>query len=98
MKELLIFAFVFSFVNAVLEELLWRGTLFQILSHQVSMLYALVITSLAFGLHHIAIGIPFAVAISFSIGGFFFAIIMSRSESVIPSILWHFIINQQRLL
>jgi len=93
MKDLLLFAILFSTVNAFLEELLWRGTLFQVLSNEVSMLYALIITSLAFGLHHIAIGIPFAAAISFSIGGFFFAIVMSRSKSVIPAILWHFIIN-----
>ncbi|MDF2856107.1 MAG: family intrarane metalloprotease [Neobacillus sp.] len=93
MKDLLIFALLFSIVNAFLEELLWRGTLFQVLSNEVSLLYAVIITSLAFGLHHIAIGIPFAAAISFSIGGIFFAIVTSRSESVIPAILWHFIIN-----
>ncbi|CAN7539193.1 CPBP family intramembrane glutamic endopeptidase [Rossellomorea sp. LjRoot5] len=93
MKDLLVFALAFSVVNAFLEELLWRGAFFQILSEQVSMLYALILTSLAFGLHHIAIGIPFAAAISFSIGGFFFAVVRNRSESVIPSILWHFIIN-----
>ncbi len=93
MKDLLVFALLFSIVNAFLEELLWRVTLFQVLAKEVSMLYAFIITSLAFGLHHIAIGIPFAVAISFSIGGIFFAIVTTRSESVIPAILWHLIIN-----
>ncbi|WP_342429560.1 CPBP family intramembrane glutamic endopeptidase [Neobacillus sp. FSL H8-0543] len=93
MKDLLFFALLFSIVNAFLEELIWRGTLFQVLSKEVSIFYATIITSLAFGLHHIAIGIPFAAAISFSIGGVFFAIVTTRSESTIPAILWHFIIN-----
>ncbi|KQU63235.1 hypothetical protein ASG66_02150 [Bacillus sp. Leaf406] len=93
MKDIVLFAVAFSILNATLEELLWRGSLFQILSRHVSMIYALIVTSLAFGLHHIALGIPFAAALSFSIGGFFFAVVMSRSESVFPSIVWHMIIN-----
>lgn len=93
MKEIVLFALAFSIVNATLEEMLWRGTLFPILAGQVSWMYALVVTSLAFGLHHIALGIPFWAALGFSIGGFFFAIVKWRSESLFPPILWHFIIN-----
>ncbi|WP_430507703.1 CPBP family intramembrane glutamic endopeptidase [Rossellomorea marisflavi] len=93
MKEIVLFALAFSIVNATLEEMLWRGTLLPVLAGQVSWLYALVVTSLAFGLHHIALGIPFWPALGFSIGGFFFAIVKWRSESLFPPILWHFIIN-----
>jgi uncharacterized protein len=93
MKEIVLFALAFSIVNATLEEMLWRGTLFPILAGQVSWMYAFALTSLAFGLHHIALGIPFWAALGFSIGGFFFAIVKWRSESLFPPILWHFIIN-----
>lgn len=91
--NLFLFAILFAIVNAVLEELLWRGVLFGVLFLEVSKLYAYLVTSLAFGLHHIVLGIPFGAAISFSIGGVFFAIVADRSNSLIPAILWHMVIN-----
>ncbi|MBB4824752.1 membrane protease YdiL (CAAX protease family) [Sporosarcina luteola] len=93
MKGLILFALLFSVVNAFMEELLWRGTLFQVLWNEGSLFYAILFTSLAFGIHHIAIGIPLAAALSFSIGGVFFAIVTVCSRSIVPAMLWHFIIN-----
>ena len=93
MKRLAVFAFLFSLVNAFLEEVLWRGALFHILSDAKSLPYAVIMTSLAFGLHHIAIGIPFAASLAFSIGGVFYALITVRSGSIFPSFVWHFLIN-----
>jgi membrane protease YdiL (CAAX protease family) len=93
LRNLLLFGVAFSLINAFLEELIWRGRFFSILSNEVSILYALVFTSLAFGLHHIVIGIPFFAAFSFSIGGLFFALVVIKTNSIIPAVLWHFIIN-----
>ena len=93
MKRLAVFALLFSLVNAFLEEMLWRGALFHILSAEKSMPYAVIMTSLAFGLHHIAIGIPFAASLAFSIGGVFFAFLTVQSRSIRPSFIWHFEIN-----
>lgn len=70
-----------------------EGDPFTSLGRTGLMVVCTLVTSLAFGLHHIALGIPFWPALGFSIGGFFFAIVKWRSESLFPPILLHFIIN-----
>lgn len=93
LKGLLLFAIGFSIINAILEEIIWRGYLLSQLKDSVDDYFALIITSIGFGLQHISIGIPLIPSILFSFGGIFFAGIVMRSNSIIPSIIWHFLIN-----
>ncbi|QGH35962.1 CPBP family intramembrane metalloprotease [Gracilibacillus salitolerans] len=92
-RNLLFFAIIFSLINATIEELIWRGAFLNLLSKEFSMVFALIVTSLAFGIQHVVLGIPILAAVSFSIGGLFFAIVVIRANSIFPAIMWHFIIN-----
>ena len=92
-RSLLIFALFFSLINAVLEEILWRGILLSSLKEYVSTFYAVLITSIGFGLLHLSIGIPLVMSLLFSFGGLFYAFIVLKTNSIYPAIVFHFVIN-----
>lgn len=92
-KSLLLFAFLFALINAVFEEMIWRGPLFSSLLRQTSVSYALIVTSAGFGLLHLAIGIPVAISLLFSIAGLFYGIVVYKTNSIYPAILFHFVLN-----
>jgi uncharacterized protein len=92
-QEVFVIAVIFSFTNAILEEFIWRGALLSRFSEQLGEKWAIVITSLGFGLQHYSLGFPWLICIAFSFGGFFYGVITIKSESIIPSIIWHIILN-----
>jgi len=92
-KSLLGFCLMFSIINATLEELIWRGLMLSSLKDCVSVTSAVAITSIGFGLLHLAIGIPFILSLLFSFGGLFYALIVIKTNSIYPSIIFHFVIN-----
>jgi uncharacterized protein len=92
-KSTFFFAMAFSIINAPLEEIIWRGLLLSSLKRNVSTFYAIVITSLGFGLLHISIGIPVMISLLMSFGGLFYAIVVEKTNSIYPSIVFHIIIN-----
>ncbi|WP_108671101.1 type II CAAX prenyl endopeptidase Rce1 family protein [Peribacillus acanthi] len=87
------YGILFSIVNAFLEELLWRGIMLSSIERNVSIFYAVFVTSIGFGLLHISIGIPLVMSLLFSFGGLFYAFIVIKSKSIYPAIVFHFIIN-----
>jgi membrane protease YdiL (CAAX protease family) len=91
--DLIMIASIFSLINAILEELLWRGFLLSHFKECVNDNYALIFTSIGFGLQHISIGIPLIPSILFSFGGIFFAGVVMRANSVYPVIIWHIVLN-----
>lgn len=92
-KSFVIYGMLFSIINAFLEELLWRGIILSSLKRNVSTSYAVLITSIGFGLLHISIGIPVTISLLFSFGGIFYAFVVLKSKSIYPAIVFHFIIN-----
>jgi uncharacterized protein len=92
-KSILLFGLLFSVINATLEEILWRGILLSNLKENISTYFAVVITSIGFGLLHLSIGIPFIVCLLFSFGGLFYAIVVLKTNSIYPSIVFHIVIN-----
>lgn len=92
-EEIWLLLLVFSITNALLEELIWRGALLSRFSEQLGEKWAVVITSIGFGLQHYSLGIPWAVCIAFSIGGVFYGGITVKSGSIIPSLIWHLVLN-----
>ena len=92
-RALLLFALLFSLINAVVEELLWRGPLFSSLLRHTSVPYAFTVTSFGFGLLHLAIGIPLVISLLFSFAGSFYGLIVYKTNSIYPSILFHFVLN-----
>ncbi|KKI89475.1 hypothetical protein WQ54_26085 [Bacillus sp. SA1-12] len=91
--EVAALAFFFSFINASLEELLWRGYLLSHFKEPAGDTYALIFTSIGFGLQHISIGIPLIPSILFSFGGVFLAGVVMRSNSIYPAMIWHIVLN-----
>ena len=92
-SSLLFFCVVFSIINSVFEELIWRGILLSSIAEHASVFYAVFITSLGFGLQHLAIGMPFSISLLFSIGGLFYAFVVLKTNSIYPAILFHICIN-----
>ncbi|WP_309146619.1 CPBP family intramembrane glutamic endopeptidase [Aneurinibacillus soli] len=84
---------MFSITNATLEEFLWRGILLSRFSEQLGEKWAVIITSLGFGLQHYSLGFPWTTCITFSIGGFFYGGITVKSRSIIPALIWHVAFN-----
>lgn len=87
------FAIIFSFTNAILEELVWRGVLLSRFTEQLGEKWAVIITSLGFGLQHYSLGFPWPICIGFAFGGFFYAVVTIKSNSIIPAVIWHIILN-----
>ncbi|WP_246059772.1 CPBP family intramembrane glutamic endopeptidase [Paenibacillus lautus] len=87
------YALSFALINAVLEELLWRG---YILSHFVSgfgELKGLVIAGVTFGLYHYHLGFSWPVCLLFSIFGIMMGGVAIRSKGLVPVMVMHFIMN-----
>lgn len=92
-KSLFLFGVLFALINATLEEVIWRGVMLSSLKRNVSTFYAVLLTSVGFGLLHLSIGIPLIMSILFSFGGLFYAIVVLKSKSLYPSIVFHMVIN-----
>ncbi|WP_394549088.1 CPBP family intramembrane glutamic endopeptidase [Priestia aryabhattai] len=92
-KSFVIYGIVFSIINAILEEVLWRGIMLSQLKSNLSTFYAVFITSIGFGLLHISIGIPVVTSLLFSFGGLFYAFVVLKTKSIYPAVVFHFIIN-----
>lgn len=97
-KSVLLFCLLFSIINATLEELIWRGLMLSSLQEHISIRSAVIITSIGFGLLHLAVGIPFIFSLLFSIGGLFYALVVIKTNSIYPAIIFHFVINVGRVL
>ncbi|MDQ0230774.1 CPBP family intramembrane glutamic endopeptidase [Metabacillus malikii] len=92
-NQFFLFAISFAILNATLEEFIWRGYFLSQLKESVNEYYAVIFTSIGFGLQHIAIGIPLIPSLLFTFGGLFFAGVVVRSNSIYPSIFWHILLN-----
>jgi uncharacterized protein len=91
--QLLLFCILFSVINAVLEEVIWRGILLSGLLRHTSAFYAIAVTSIGFGLLHLAIGISFGLSLLFSLAGVVYGVITWKTGSIYPAILFHFVVN-----
>lgn len=88
-----VFLILFSFINGILEELLWRGILLTRLVDLAGEKAAAVFSGIAFGFSHLALGYSWSACLGFAIGGFFYAGITLKSRSIMPAIIWHFVFN-----
>jgi uncharacterized protein len=91
--DLLLFCILFSVINAVLEEVIWRGILLSGMLRHTSAFYAITVTSVGFGLLHLAIGISLGLSLLFSLAGVVYGVITWKTGSIYPAILFHFVVN-----
>ncbi|MFC0190050.1 lysostaphin resistance A-like protein [Fictibacillus aquaticus] len=92
-QGVLLLAAVFSLVNGVLEELIWRGAILSRFLEQFGEKWAVLLTSLGFGLQHYSLGFSWIVCAAFAAGGFFYGAITIKSKSILPAIIWHVTLN-----
>lgn len=92
-QDIWLVALVFSLTNAFFEEIIWRGTLLTRFSEQLGEKYAVIATSIGFGLQHYSLGFSWILCIVFSFGGFYYGGISVKSKSIFLSIIWHLILN-----
>jgi uncharacterized protein len=92
-QSLLLFCLFFSLINAVFEEVIWRGIMLSSLMEFTSTGYAIFVTSVGFGLLHLSIGFSISVSLLISVAGAIYAIITLKTNSIYPSIVFHIIIN-----
>lgn len=97
-KSLILFAIGFTILNAILEELIWRGVMLSSLIRNTSVIYAVTVTSIGFGLLHLSIGIPLLLSLLFSFGGLFYSIVVLKTDSIYPSIAFHMVMNMGMVL
>ncbi|CAI8772298.1 CPBP family intramembrane metalloprotease [Bacillus sp. IT-79MI2] len=84
---------LFSIINGVLEECIWRGILLHQFTNQFDEKWAILLTSIGFGLQHYSLGFSWSVSTAFIIAGIFYGGIVVKSNSIIPAIIWHIILN-----
>ncbi|WP_142315256.1 CPBP family intramembrane glutamic endopeptidase [Bacillus pseudomycoides] len=92
-QHIMLFAVLFSIINGVLEECIWRGILLHQFTNQFDEKWAILLTSIGFGLQHYSLGFSWSVSTAFIIAGIFYGGIVVKSNSIIPAIIWHVILN-----
>ncbi|WP_163538821.1 CPBP family intramembrane glutamic endopeptidase [Gracilibacillus sp. YIM 98692] len=92
------FLLIFSILNSVLEEIIWRGILLSRFSECFGNRWAVLITSIGFGLQHYSLGFSWVSCLAFSMGGFFFGALTVHSKSIIPAVIWHMLFNTLMIL
>lgn len=92
-QTLLLFCLFFSLINAVFEEVIWRGILLSALKEATSTGYAVMVSSVGFGLLHLSIGFSIFLSLFISVAGVIYALITLKTNSIYPSIVFHIVIN-----
>lgn len=89
-----------SFLNSLMEEFFFRGFAFLILQNYTKKSYAYLISSLAFGLYHVAImeswfniGLFALLIVSLTLAGYIFNYMDDKTKSIFPSWIVHMFAN-----
>ncbi|WP_281889483.1 CPBP family intramembrane glutamic endopeptidase [Paenibacillus sp. YYML68] len=83
----------FAVVNALLEELLWRGLVLSRLADELGPRLAVVAAGVAFGLYHYSIGFPWSICVLFALPGMIMSGVTVRSGGLLPVVLMHIVMN-----
>lgn len=84
---------LFTLINAVLEEILWRGLILPRVTSLAGEKRGLLITSLVFGLYHISLGFPIWACLIFAIGGFYMGGSAIISKGLAAPFMIHITVN-----
>jgi len=91
--DFLLYGLVFSAVNSILEEILWRGLLLSRAVDWLGEIYGLILSSLAFGFYHLTLGFSVLTCLFFTVGGFYLGGAAIRSKGLLAPIIMHFFVN-----
>ena len=79
----------FVVLNPVAEELFFRGAALFGLANLVGMPWAIAITSVVFGVHHVLARFPVSFLVLGTLGGAMFGIMTAQFGSIVPAIVMH---------
>jgi len=79
----------FAVLNPVAEELFFRGAALFGLASLVGMPWAIAITSVVFGVHHVLARFPISFLVLGTLGGAMFGIVTAHFHSIVPAIVMH---------
>ena len=79
----------FVVLNPVAEELFFRGAALFGLANLVGMPWAIAITSVVFGVHHVLARFPVSFLVLGTLGGALFGIVTAHYWSIVPAIIMH---------
>ncbi len=79
----------FAVLNPVAEELFFRGAALFGLANLVGMPWAIAVTSVVFGAHHVLARFPVSFLVLGTLGGAMFGIMTAYFESIVPAIVMH---------
>ncbi|AJS61542.1 hypothetical protein UB51_13575 [Paenibacillus sp. IHBB 10380] len=91
--SLLLYGLVFAFINAILEEFLWRGYVLSRFVDGLGEKQGLIIGSIMFGIYHYSLGFSWSICALFALLGMMLGGIAIRSQGLLPVIILHFIMN-----
>lgn len=91
--NVIFYGLLFSFLNATLEEIIWRGFILERLVDLAGKRQGIIISALAFGIYHISLGFSFWVCLAFSIGGFYMSGVTVKSKGLLPAFIMHTLVN-----
>lgn len=91
--QIILYGMLFSFINAILEEFLWRGFILTRLLDISSEKIALIVSALAFGLYHYSLQFPIWACLIFAIGGFYMGGTAIKSKGLLSPIIMHIVVN-----
>lgn len=89
----ILFMLMFSFIHALLEEVLWRGIFLSKLITITDQQLGIVLTSIAFGINTTMFGFSIILSIFNITLGIFLGFLTLKFKSIFPSVLFHFSIT-----
>ncbi|MCL2764751.1 MAG: CPBP family intramembrane metalloprotease [Treponema sp.] len=91
--DILIYGIIFSIINAIFEEYIWRGFILSRIIDISNEIFGLIITSITFGLYHYSLNFPIWICLLFSIGGFYMGGAAIKSKGLVSPIIMHIMVN-----
>ena len=93
LSDFFLYGFLFAVVNAILEEILWRGLVLGRAIDWVGEKQGLLFSSLAFGFYHLSLGFSIWACLIFAVGGFYLGGVAIRSGGLFAPVVMHFFVN-----
>lgn len=90
---LLLYACCFALINAVLEELLWRGYILSGFIGTTGEVKGIIIAGVGFGVYHYHLGFSWWICLLFALFGIMMSATAVRSQGLLPVIVMHFVLN-----
>lgn len=91
--NIILYGTLFSVVNAILEEFLWRGFILTRFLDVSNEKVALIVSALAFGLYHYSLQFPIWACFIFAVGGFYMGGSAIKSKGLLSPIIMHIMVN-----